>query len=77
MPWRDLRPTSMLKTQWLLHLRSRASPSRPIMLLSVVFTERPSKCSQSMGAGLFRFGAVEREARGKLVEEVAGGEVLR
>lgn len=51
-PCRARLPTSTLKTQWLLHFLSRARPSRPTMLLSVVFTDRPSKCIQSNGAGL-------------------------
>lgn len=53
----------MLNTQWLLHFRSLASPSSPVMLLSVVLTDRPSKCSQSKGAGLVKLGP-DWEGRG-------------
>src|SRR5882762_336905 len=57
-PCLPFRPTSTLKTQWLLHLRSRASPSSPRILLSVVFTDRPSTCIQSNGAGLLTLGRI-------------------
>ena len=52
-PCLPLRPMSTLNTQWLRHFRSRARPSRPTILLSVVLTERPSTWIQSNGAGLF------------------------
>lgn len=50
-PSRALRPRSKLRTQCARHFRSRARPSTPRMLESVVLILRPSKCSQSKGAG--------------------------
>lgn len=50
-PSRALRPRSTLRTQCARHFRSRARPSTPRMLESVVLILRPSKCSQSKGAG--------------------------
>ena len=64
-PCLDFLPTSTLNTQWLLHFRSRASPSNPVILLSVVLTERPSKCNQSNGAGLLGLKRTWVEVRGR------------
>lgn len=77
-PCLPLRPTSTLKTQWLRHLRSRANPSKPVILFNVVFTDRPSKWSQSIGAGLFGLKRIggrgpDWDARG--VEHEGGVEV--